>query len=847
MNKKDLSETDIRTKFITPAIIKAGWNLQTQMLEEYVLTKGRIQVFGNHSTRGAGKKLDYVLFYKPNIPIAIIEAKDNNHSTGAGMQQALGYAKMMPVPFVFSSNGDGFIMRDLSKPSYTQETELTLDEFPSPKALWERWKKAEAWDKEKLPLLSQDFHSDGSGKAPRYYQLNAVNRTIEAVANGQNRILLVMATGTGKTYTALQIIWRLWKSKTKKRVLFLADRNILVDQTMVNDFRPLGDAMAKLSTRSKTIERADGKDVTLNLAISKNGQRGGKGQKRRVDTSREIYLGLYQALTGPNEQQKVYKQFSPDFFDLIIIDECHRGSAAEDSEWREILEYFGDATQVGLTATPKETDTTSNIHYFGEPAYTYSLKEGIDDGYLAPYKVVRIDIDKDVQGYRPEAGQKDIHGHEIEDRIYNQKDFDRSLVIDDRTELVAKKITQFLKENDSMSKTIVFCENIDHAERMRRALVNKNGDLCAENDKYVMRITGDNPEGKAELDNFIDPESAYPVIATTSKLMSTGVDAQTCKLIVLDRSIKSMTEFKQIIGRGTRINEEYGKTFFTIMDFRKATELFADPDFDGDPVQVYVPKDDDPITPPEEGDTHPDNGDGAEGDGEPSDSPDDDPDALDPDSITNEPNNTPYTMGVDGAFDPDGVDGEKPKKYRIKGIDVNILAERVQYLNAQGQLITESIKDYTKKTVTRDFATLDTFLQRWSSEDQKHAIIDALAEQGLILDALRDQVGKDYDAFDLICHIAYDQPPLTRSQRAAKARKSDVYTQHSDQARAVLDALLEKYADQGLLELDTQPIQLLKVQPLNQLGSPIELVKLFGSKADYLKAVQSLENALYAA
>jgi len=811
MNKKDLSETDIRTKLITPAIVEAGWNIQTQMLEEYVLTKGRIQVFGNHSTRGAGKKLDYVLFYKPNIPIAIIEAKDNNHSVGAGMQQALGYAKMMPVPFVFSSNGDGFIMRDLSKPTYTQETEIALDEFPSPKALWEKWKKAEAWDKEQLPLISQDFHSDGSGKTPRYYQLNAINRTIEAVANGQNRILLVMATGTGKTYTALQIIWRLWKSKTKKRVLFLADRNILVDQTMVNDFRPLGDAMAKLSTRSKTIERADGEKISLNLAVSK------KNKKRKVE-------------------------FSKDFFDLIIIDECHRGSASEDSEWREILEYFGDATQVGLTATPKETDTASNTHYFGKAIYTYSLKEGIDDGYLAPYKVVRIDIDKDVQGYRPDAGQKDVDGNEIEDRVYNQKDFDRSLIIDDRTELVAKKISQFLKENDRMSKAIVFCENIDHAERMRRALVNENGDLCAENDKYVMRITGDNPEGKAELDNFIDPESDYPVIATTSKLMSTGVDAQTCKLIVLDRSIKSMTEFKQIIGRGTRINEEYGKTFFTIMDFRKATELFADPDFDGDPVQVYVPKGTDPITPPEGGETNPD-----DSEGEDPGSLGHDPDSTDDPSTANEPDDTTYTPGTDGAFDPDGADDNKPKKYRIKGIDVNILAERVQYLNAQGQLITESIKDYTKKTVTRDFATLDTFLQRWSSEDQKHAIIDALAKQGLILEALRDQVGKDYDAFDLICHVAYDQPALTRSQRAAKARKSDVYTQHSEQARAVLDALLEKYADQGLLELDTQPIQLLKVQPLNQLGSPIELVNLFGSKNDYLKAVQSLENALYAA
>ncbi|MFT5633952.1 MAG: type I restriction enzyme R subunit [Rubritalea sp.] len=832
MNKKDLSETDIRTKFITPAIKAAGWDIQTQILEEYSLTKGRIRVFGNHSTRGEGKTIDYVLFYKPNIPIAIIEAKNNKHSIGAGMQQAMDYAKMMPVPFVFSANGDGFVMRDLSQPLYTSETNLTNEEFPSPEELWERWKNNEKWDDDKLPLISQDFHSDGSGKKPRYYQLNAINRTIDAVARGQQRIMLVMATGTGKTYTALQIIWRLWKSKEKKRVLFLADRNILIDQTMVNDFRPLGDSMAKLSTKSKTIERNDGTKVSIDLAMTKS-----KGT-RSVDTSREIYLGLYQALTGPKENQKVYKQFSPEFFDLIIIDECHRGSANEDSEWHEILEYFSGATQVGLTATPKESKDVSNAHYFGEPIYTYSLKQGIDDGFLAPYKVIRPLIDIDAHGYRPESGETDVDGNLIEDREYNAKDFDRKLIIDDRTELVAKKITQFLTERDTpFAKTIVFCENIDHAERMRQALVNENPEHCAVNAKYVMRITGDNPEGKAELDNFIDPESTYPVIATTSKLMTTGVDAQTCQLIVLDRTIKSMTEFKQIIGRGTRINEEHGKTFFTIIDFRKATELFADPDFDGDPVQIYEPKENDPINPPEI----------AEPTGTGDDPIDPDPDPIVPGSVYEPDGFTSTGNPGDGPFDPND---NEIKKYRIRGIDVNIISERVQFLDSDGTLITTSLKDYTKKTVAKGpkgYQSLDQFLQRWTAEDQKTAIINELSEQGLILDALSEKVGKDYDAFDLICHVAFDQPALTRSERAKKAKLSDVYTQHSDQAKAVLDALLEKYADNGLEEFDTKPIELLRLQPISQMGRPLELIKLFGNKQSYLATVKALENALYAA
>ncbi|HAR32908.1 MAG TPA: restriction endonuclease, partial [Desulfobacter sp.] len=518
MNKKQLSERDICTKFITPALKQAGWDIATQVREEFSLTKGRIIVRGHLHTRAKHKRADYVLFYKPNIPIAIIEAKDNNHSVGDGMQQALVYADMLQVPFLFSSNGDGFLFHNKIAPDGIIERELSLQEFPAAETLWRWWVRHRGLNNQQNALVTQDYFSDGSDKSPRYYQLLAINKTIEAIARGQNRILLVMATGTGKTYTAFQIIWRLWKSKTKKRILFLADRNILIDQTMTNDFKPFGSAMTKI-------------------------------QKRQANKSYEIYLSLYQAVTGNEEERNIYKQFSSEFFDLIIIDECHRGSAAADSAWREILEYFAFATQIGLTATPKETREVSNSDYFGAPIYTYSLRQGIDDGFLAPYKVVRIDLDRDLTGWRPDKGMMDKYGNEIEDRVYNQKDFDKTLVLEQRTRLVAKKITEFLKQTNRFDKAIVFCENIDHAERMRQALVNENSDLVAQSSNYVMRITGDNEEGKSELDNFIFPESKYPVIATTSKLMTTGVDAQTCKLIVLDQRIQSMTEFKQIIGR----------------------------------------------------------------------------------------------------------------------------------------------------------------------------------------------------------------------------------------------------------------------------------------------------------
>ncbi len=690
-SKKDLSERDICTKFITPALEQAGWDVLSQIREEFPLTNGRIIVRGKLHTRAKHKRVDYVLFYKPNIPIAVIEAKDNNHTIGDGMQQGLGYADMLQVPFVFSSNGDGFLFHNKIAVDGIIEREIGLAEFPSSETLWQWWSAHRGLTENQNDLVTQDYYSDGSNKTPRYYQLLAINKTIDAISQGQDRILLVMATGTGKTLTAFQIIWRLWKSKAKKRILYLADRNILIDQTMTNDFKPFGSAMTKI-------------------------------QKRQANKAYEIYLSLYQAVSGTEEEQNIYKQFSPNFFDLIIVDECHRGSAAENSAWRQILEYFSAATQIGMTATPKETREVSNSDYFGEPIYTYSLRQGIDDGFLAPYKVVRIDIDKDLAGWRPDKGMVDKYGNEIEDRIYNQKDFDKTLVLEKRTELVAKKITEFLKQTNRFDKTIVFCDNIDHAERMRQALVNENGDLNAINSKYIMRITGDNEEGKAELDNFIFPESRYPVIAVTSKLMTTGVDAQTCKLIVLDQRIQSMTEFKQIIGRGTRINEDYGKFYFTIIDFKKATELFADPDFDGDPVQIYIPKnpDDSPVPPDEVETDETTGGSTAEGGGE-------------------------WLTVADGN-EPDYV--APVKRYVVANVEVKVVAERVQYFDAHGKLITSSLKDYTRKALAKEFTSLDDFLRRWSSAEKKQAIIDELANEGVFFDALAEEIGRECDPFD---------------------------------------------------------------------------------------------------
>ena len=814
MNKKALTERDICSKFITPAVKDAGWDDMSQIREQVYFTKGRIIVRGKLVTRGKAKFADYILYFKPNIPIALIEAKDNSHSVGDGMQQGLEYATTLNIPFVFSSNGDGFVFHDCTGKNAETESNLTLAEFPSPQDLWAKYRDWKGLTPDAEQLVLQNYFDDGSGKRPHYYQANAVNAAIEAIAKGQNRVLLVMATGTGKTYTAFQIIWRLWKAGRKKRILFLADRNVLIDQTMVNDFRPFGAAMAKLSTGSKTIERADGTEVELTTAIDK---------KRRIDTAYEVYLGLYQAITGPEDRQKLFREFSPGFFDLIVIDECHRGSAAEDSAWREILDYFTDATQIGMTATPKETEYVSNINYFGPPVYYYSLKQGIQDGFLAPYKVVKVHIDRDVDGYRPVVGQLDREGAEVEDRIYNQKDFDRTLVLDARTKLVAKKVSDFLKESgDRFQKTIVFCVDEEHAARMRQALINENKDLCDENHRYVMRITGSDTEGQAQLGNFIDPESTYPVIVTTSRLLSTGVDAQTCRLIVLDRTVGSMTEFKQIVGRGTRVHEDTQKYYFTIMDFRGATSHFADPKFDGEPVQIYEPGEGDPIVPPD--DAPPTSG---EDDPIPPEPGDDETVIVDPE---------PPDIGI-----PPGGGGRK--KIYVDGISAYIVAERVEYLDEFGKLVTESLRDFTRKALKKRFASLDDFLTQWNAAERKQAIIETLASEGLPLEPLAEDVGKDLDPFDLICHVAFDRPPLTRRERADNVRKRDVFTKYGSQARAVLEALLQKYQDQGVISLDDPRI--LQVPPFDTMGTPVELIKQFGARADFERAVHEMQSALY--
>lgn len=835
MHKNKLSESDISDKFIRPAIVQAGWHTLDQIYAQYPLRAGRVVVRGKTAKRDQSTVLfaDFALFLKPNIPLAVVEAKKSCLSMNAGMQQAVNYAELLDVPFSFASNGDGFVFRDATLATGVLEQNITLEQFPSPQELWARYCAWKGWTPDVQRVAEFDYALATTAKTPRYYQLNAINRTVEAIANGQNRVLLVMATGTGKTYTAFQIIHRLWKSPWRsdkpngqKRILFLADRNILIDQTMVNDFRPFKGAMAKLSPNAKGIERINDQGQIemeeVELAVNKT--------TKLVDKSYEIYLSLYQAVSGTEEAQNIYKQFSPDFFDLIVVDECHRGSADEDSAWREILTYFASATQVGLTATPKETKEISNSDYFGAPLYTYSLKQGIEDGHLAPYKVIRVDLDKDAFGWRPTAGMTDKHGNLIEDRIYTSSDMNRKLVLEKRDEAVAQRITDYLKATDRYAKTIVFCEDIDHAARMRQALSNANADICATNPKYVVQITGDNPEGKRELDNFIDPEKDYPVIATTSKLMSTGVDAQTCKLIVLDQNIKSMTLFKQIIGRGTRLREDLGKTWFTILDFKRATELFADKDFDGEPVQIYEPKAGDPIAPP--------------------DAPQDEPDALNP--IRPEPveGQPPNPLGPLGPFAP-GDDG--PKKYVVGAmVTVTVARERVQYLNAQGQLITESLRDYTRINLTKQYDSLDKFLQAWNDADRKAALIQELESQGVLIEALAEELAHNgltnLDPFDLLLHVAYNQPALTRRERVNRVKKrnakNDVFAQYGPVARKVIDALLDKYADEGIATIEADTV--FNVQPFTDIGRPIEIIKSFGGRPQYLDALQTLERELYA-
>lgn len=797
-NKKELSERDICTQFIIPALKKAGWNVEKQVREQVYFTDGRIFVKGNKTARGKRKFADFILYHKPNIPIAVIEAKDNNHAVEAGIQQALDYADILDVPVAFSSNGDGFVKHDRSGHSTAIEENLTLDQFPSPETVWHMYKKSKGIQTdEQEQIASFDYFFDGSGKTPRYYQQIAINRTVEAIGKGLNRILLVMATGTGKTYTAFQIIHRLWKNGKKKRILFLADRNALIDQTKRNDFKHFKDKM--------TIIR-----------------------KKKIDKAYEVYLALYQGLTNYNEDKDAYREFSRDFFDLVIVDECHRGSAASDSAWREILEYFSSATQVGLTATPKETTEVSNIEYFGDPIYTYTLKQGIEDGFLAPYKVIRIGLNVDLEGWRPTQGQTDQSGQEIDDRLYNTKDFDKNLVIDDRTKIVAKKVSEYLKKTNRFDKTIIFCVDIEHANRMRQAIAIENSDLVLDDYRYVMKITGDDVEGKMELDNFISPEERYPVIATTSKLMSTGIDAQTCKLIVLDSNIQSMTEFKQIIGRGTRINEDYDKTYFTIMDFRNVTNLFADSKFDGDPVMIKTVGSDDEITPddiypPDEGIIDPETGE-------------------DVDFDENSGSDTDYPMPPE-IVGGGAIVSEPQGKVYVADVEVSVLNERVQHLDVNGKLITETLKDYTKKSILQEFRTLEEFLAHWNQASKKKVVIAELEEKGIIIENLKEEVKKDLDVFDLVCHIAWDQPALTRRERVNNVKKRDYFTKYADQVRKVINALLDKYASDGIENIEE--LSVLKVDPFNGFGTPTEIIKLFGGREEYLKAINEIEIQLY--
>jgi type I restriction enzyme R subunit len=770
MNDKELNEAEICMRRITPAIERAGWDLQRQVRREYVVGPGQVIVRGNLATRKERRRADYILCWSKNLPIAVVEAKQRKFGVGAGMQQALAYAEALDVPFAFSSNGEAFLVHDRTGHTHPVEREIALSEFPSPDQLWRQYRYWKNLSESQTNLLETPFYEEVGGKQPYYYQRVAVNRSLEAIGRGQKRLLLVMATGTGKTYTAFQIIWRLWRAGRAKRILFLADRNILTNQAMTNDFKPFGGAMTKI-------------------------------RNRKVDKSYEVYLALYQAVSGTEEEKDIYKQFSPDFFDVIVIDECHRSSAAEASAWHEILNYFHSATQIGLTATPKETRDVSNITYFGDPVYTYSLKQGIEDGFLAPFRVIRVDLDKDLLGWRPEPGAVDDLGQEIEDREYNQRDFDRILVLNQRTKLVAKKVIELLEHTNPYGKTIVFCEDIDHAERMRQAIVNANPDRANEDRRYVMRITGDNEEGKAQLDYFIHPEHRYPVIATTSRLMTTGVDAKTCELVVLDRRIEAMTEFKQIIGRGTRIHEDTGKLYFTILDFKKATTLFADPDFDGEPVVVYEPNGGD-VVPPDDGE---DKG---------------------------------------GGMDDDGVDStERRRKFIVSGVPVEVVAERVHYYGKDGKLITESLRDYTKKAVLKEYKSLNEFLNAWSAADRKQAILDELVEQGVIIEALEEHVGQGIDPFDLICHVVFGRPPLTRRERTERVRKRDVFTKYGEEARRVLDALLEKYSDRGIGPVEN--LSVLRVPPFSAMGTPIELVNLFGGKKGYQEALEEMEHELY--
>lgn len=766
-NKKSLSEEDIKLQYITPALNGAGWDNQ-HMRMEYAFTDGRIIFQGQSShARKAKKYADYLLQAEPNkFPIAIVEAKDNNHAVSDGIGQAKTYADILDLKFAYSSNGDGFTEYDFIT---GQERNLALDEFPTPEQLIERLREVQRLTPEAQKIVDTPYYFDAYSHEPRYYQRIAIDRTVEAVAKGQKRILLVMATGTGKTFTSFQIIHRLTKSGAMKKVLYLADRNVLIDQTMTQDFRPFKSKMTKI-------------------------------QNRNMDSSYEIYMALYQQLVSPDEDKpNPYTEFQPTFFDLIIVDECHRGSAKDDSQWKDILKYFSSATQIGMTATPKAVDGANNLDYFGEPIYSYSLKQGIEDGFLAPYRVTNSFLSVDLTGYIPREGEEDLNGKIIEPDYFSRKDFGRDLAIRKRREIVAWRITQMLKQIGRMTKTIVFCPDIDEAEAMRQLLTNFNSDLCQKDHRYVMKITGDDYEGKRQLDNFIDVDQPYPTIVTTSEMLSTGVDCKTCGLIVIDKEIQSMTEFKQIVGRGTRIREDKGKWHFEILDFRNVTELFHDPEFDGDPE------------PPTGGGT----GEGT-GEGEP-----------------NPPKPKPLP--------------EPHEKYLVDGVDIQIDKEYVSFLDANGKLTKESYTDFTKKRILGKYPTLNDFLQKWTESERKDVIVKELKEYDVLIDAIREQNPSlaDADIFDIVCHVAFDQKPMTRKERANKVRKSDYFSQYGEQARKVLEALLDKYADTGILEIEN--VAILLTPQLAQFGKPQKIMKYFGGMNGYRSAVKNMETRIYAA
>ena len=765
--KNQMTEEDIKFNFITPALEKNGWKDKITMETKVQFTDGKINLRGNMASREKPKKADYVLYINANNPIAVVEAKDNKHSVSHGLQQAMEYAKKLDTPFAYSSNGDGFIEHDFLT---GKEREFALDEFPSPEELINRFKSQKNITEAEEQIIDQPYYTSSKTYPPRYYQRIAVNRTLDAIARGQERLLLVMATGTGKTYTAFQIVYRLIKSGLKKKILYLADRNILVDQSIQQDFAPL----------QKTIHKVNFSE-----------------DNKTTITSYEVYFSLYQQLIGDDDKEHYSELFSHDFFDLIIVDECHRGSAKEESRWRRILEYFSSATQIGMTATPKETKYISNIDYFGDPIYTYSLKEGIDDGFLAPFKVINISTDIG-DGWRPRKCQCDINGAIIEDRIYNNNDYDYNIIIQDRTEQVAKEITNYLKATNRMDKTIVFCANEDHAERMRVALNNLNADKVKENPDYVVRITGSDTYGKGKLKYFISVNSEYPVIATTSELLSTGADCKMTKLIVLDKIIGSMTEFKQIIGRGTRLREKEGKMSFTVMDFRNVTQKFADPDWDG-PVEQ------------DENYTHI---------------------IVDPPYPPKKP-----------PFQPGG-DNYKPI-VTPDGCTVKIINKTVSVYDADGKLLKqENIIDYTKSNILGYSASLEQFIRRWSEEDKKTEITERLKEQGIDLETLKEEQNmKEVDDFDFICHIAYGVKPLTRRERANNVKKRDFFSKYSGAAREVLEALLDKYMNIGLSELNSADV--LKLDPINKFGKPAKIAQLFGGKDEYFKAVEELKNNIY--